>query len=920
MRGGGRTRSETIAGAGSNATSRVTDRRLAHIPALDGLRGVAVAVVLLFHGGFSWMVGGYLGVSTFFTLSGFLITVLLLRERAATASIDLRSFWTRRFRRLLPAALAALALATLFGVTAADAVQRRHLAGDVTASLLDVANWHFIVSGQAYADLFGAPSPVLHFWSLAIEEQFYLVFPVIAWAALLAFRGSRAWFAALLVVLTACSIGRSLGAGLSPDRIYFGTDTRAAELLIGALLATIVANPRASRALAHDRRLRVAIVTIGPLALAACVVLWLTAAQESTWLYQGGFAAYAVLTAIVITASTVSYGPIRRLLTATPLRRLGTISYGLYLYHWPIFLWLTPARTGWSDAELLVPRLLLAFGLAIASYHLLEMPIRRGLPLFGIRPIRFVPAVAGALVLVTVGITVAEPEPPVDFDLAAAELETIAAVPPPAPTTTRPIAPVAWVAGSEPAPPVAGPPPRPRAAVFGDSTAMMTAIGLNRWASTAGEMDVVPGAAWLGCGVGRGGERRSGNEYGVVPENCNAWATTWADRIRASQPNIAVVQIGPWDVTDRRLAGDDTWRALGDPVYDTYLLEEMSQAVDTLSAEGAQVLWLSAPPVGAGTLGDGQAVRGVAADPARTARLNELIAELPSRRPGKVSVVDLAGWLDATGEDIRLRPDGVHFGADQAAEVAERYLGGALIEAFDRDWTTAETQRLADAARARRRVLVLGDPSAQTIAESLASWGLDSGRADVATIGQPPCGFLPSARRRGPHGVETTPDECASLQFGWLQSAVAARADIVLVVPSAWDLTSLSFDDQTDLHDASDSTIDDRLRTTITELTGALAQTTTRVVWLSAPPLPPAASGDDRRPPVTDAARLRYNTVLAEAATATPASAFVDLGAVIGQEPTLSIDDGTGGASFVVPADERAELGARLGPLVVGDG
>jgi peptidoglycan/LPS O-acetylase OafA/YrhL len=180
--------------------------RLSHLPGLDGLRGVAVVVVLAFHAGFERMVGGYLGVSTFFTLSGFLITSLLINESRRTGSVALRTFWGRRFRRLLPASLATLAgVVLLFGPFVATADQRVTMKGDVLSALFDVANWHDILTGNSYAQLFSSPSPVLHFWSLSIEEQFYLFFPVVLVGLWAATRGRRGLLAAALGVLALAS-------------------------------------------------------------------------------------------------------------------------------------------------------------------------------------------------------------------------------------------------------------------------------------------------------------------------------------------------------------------------------------------------------------------------------------------------------------------------------------------------------------------------------------------------------------------------------------------------------------------------------------------------------------------------------------------------------------------------------------------
>ena len=233
------------------------------VPALDGLRGLAVAAVLLFHSQFSWARGGFLGVSAFFTLSGFLITSLLLAQRLGPERGQLRTFWIRRARRLLPAALVTLFGVTVYAATVATTDQLRVLRGDVFAALGYVANWRFYLSGQSYADLFRAPSPVLHFWSLAIEEQFYVVFPLVVAATLwLTRRRSelrrRQALGALLVVGIGASVlaSRVLYARDGSTRVYYGTDTRAAELLVGALLAVVRRRPHHTAARVVDARAR----------------------------------------------------------------------------------------------------------------------------------------------------------------------------------------------------------------------------------------------------------------------------------------------------------------------------------------------------------------------------------------------------------------------------------------------------------------------------------------------------------------------------------------------------------------------------------------------------------------------------------------------------------------------------------------
>jgi peptidoglycan/LPS O-acetylase OafA/YrhL len=367
-------------------------------PAIDGLRGLAVAGVLLFHAGFSWAKGGYLGVSTFFTLSGFLITTLLLAEFGRTSRVSLPAFWSRRFRRLMPASLLTLAgIVVLFGPFVATADQLAELPGDVIAALAYVANWRFILADQSYADLFTAPSPVQHFWSLAIEEQYYLFFPLLMAGLLAIGRGSRRL---LLGVLGALAVGSTLlmislyAPGTDTARVYYGTDTRAAELLVGALLAVLLAQRPHLAA-----RVPARVVTgAGVIVLAVTAYWWMTVEQTSSWLFQGGLTVYALSTAVLLTVLLVP-GPVQRAVATEPLRQLGRISYGVYLLHWPIFLWLSPERTGLSAFPLFVLRMAVTLGAAIFSFRFVEQPVRTRQVLVGPRYRLVAPAAVLALVM-----------------------------------------------------------------------------------------------------------------------------------------------------------------------------------------------------------------------------------------------------------------------------------------------------------------------------------------------------------------------------------------------------------------------------------------------------------------------------------------------------------------------------------------
>ncbi|MFN8626317.1 MAG: acyltransferase family protein [Candidatus Binatia bacterium] len=366
------------ASPGARVADRVEERtatvpRLPQHPGLDGVRGAAVAAVLCFHGGFTWAQGGFLGVSTFFTLSGFLITGLLIHERAARGGLDLGRFWSRRFRRLMPALLVTLLGTALYAALLSDSDQLDRVRTDMLAALGYIANWRFILSGQRYEDVFAAPSPVLHFWSLGVEEQFYLVFPLLVAGVLACSRGRRRGLTLVLGGIVAASLAVSLHFHTDHNRVYYGTDTRIAEILLGALLAMWVAGPGANLAV----RRRPALALGGLAAGVATLVAWTTIAQTNSWLYVGGLPGYGLFSTLLV-AAAVAPGPLRTVLRFAPLRWLGLVSYGVYLYHWPIFLWLSPERTGLPLVPLFAVRVAVTIPVAVVSYRLIEQPIRHG--------------------------------------------------------------------------------------------------------------------------------------------------------------------------------------------------------------------------------------------------------------------------------------------------------------------------------------------------------------------------------------------------------------------------------------------------------------------------------------------------------------------------------------------------------------
>ncbi|HET9092603.1 MAG TPA: acyltransferase [Acidimicrobiales bacterium] len=346
-----------------------------YLPALDGLRALAVVAVVAYHLDPGAVRGGYLGVDLFFVLSGFLITRLLLSERRETGGIDLASFLARRARRLLPGLV--LLLASLGVVARLDPglVNPAELRGDGLSALFYVANWHFLQAGQSYFGALAARSPLEHTWSLGVEEQFYLVWPLLllGLAAVFARRSSRGLLLPVGLVAAASALGMALvydgGRGL--DAAYFGTECRAFELLSGALVAIWLE----SRAvLPGGRRGRPLPAVVGPVCLGT-VLAALVALRPGALVFDGGLALVAASASFLVVAA-VGPGPVRSLLAAPPLRLLGRASYEVYLWHWPVIV-LGDQAFGLRGAERVLVDVAITLVLASVSYAFVDAPLRR---------------------------------------------------------------------------------------------------------------------------------------------------------------------------------------------------------------------------------------------------------------------------------------------------------------------------------------------------------------------------------------------------------------------------------------------------------------------------------------------------------------------------------------------------------------
>jgi peptidoglycan/LPS O-acetylase OafA/YrhL len=665
--------------------AELTASRIRFEPGLEGLRGLLLPAVLCFHAEFSWAVGGFLALPTFFTLSGFLITSLFLVEWERSANIRVIPFWGRRFRRLMPALLLTLGSMSLFAAFVATPDQLERLHADVLWSLFYLANWHFVLSDASYLELFAAPSPVQHFWSLAVEEQFYFLYPLLALAVLRLARGSRVVFGGVLAALVLASVADSVllrVSGASIDRIYYGSDTRGAELFLGALLATLLCGR-----VIDSSALRRLVTGVGAAALAGMLALWASVRIEEEWIYEGGFAAYSLLSVAVIAAAVQPDGPVRALLSGRILGWLGRISYGAYLFHWPIYLWLSEDRTGLSPWPLLVLRSAVTLILAEASYRFIESPIRSRRALRGWRPWVATPL---AFVAVAASITLTAGALARERDASSANepdleryMETLSQRRESGELDSdRPPAPDAEV---------------PRVAVFGDSTGFAIAIPLLFHLESTGMGRASLSVAELGCGLMRKGIYRVRKRKLTRPEHCVDRDEAWAEAIARGNPDIAVVSEGPWEVGDRKLPDDEQWRHVGDPVLDAYLRQEMLGAVDLLAARGTRVIWLTSPDIELRQTHTGRPPNPPypGSDPARMARFNELVSELPTLRPGLVRVVDLAAYMRARPNgplDPDYRPDGTHLSGEGGLKLAREWLADELMRVYRDQGRAAPSQ------------------------------------------------------------------------------------------------------------------------------------------------------------------------------------------------------------------------------------
>ena len=343
--------------------------KMAHHPGLDGVRASALIMIMLFHADPSWIPGGFISVSLFFTLSGYLITSILLFEGESNGNVSLKTFWSRRLRRLVPASMVTIAAVVGLSTWLSSGIEQGRIRGDALAATTYVANWRSIFSEHSYSELFTDHSPLQHLWSLSIEEQLYVVVPVVVFVSFM-LRLKRQGIGYVFLGLSALSVAIAIVVD-GHDRIYYGTDTRAVELFVGAVLACFL-SPKLEK-WAHLKVRWWSFLFLAP--LIAFVWFSLIIDGQSRWLYAGWLGVFALLNVFFVVGSMIP-GPMRWLMSLPPLTLLGRMSYGIYLIHWPVYVWLNESQLKISGFWLLLVRWAVVFALAGILYQVIEKPIR----------------------------------------------------------------------------------------------------------------------------------------------------------------------------------------------------------------------------------------------------------------------------------------------------------------------------------------------------------------------------------------------------------------------------------------------------------------------------------------------------------------------------------------------------------------
>ena len=626
---------------------------LRHVPGLDGLRGLSVISVMCFHAAIVGASGLYMGVDGFFVLSGYLITSLLIGDITKNGSVSFGSFWSRRARRLLPALFVMMFVVLFVEVGWGDKAQFASIRGDAIAALAYVSNWYYIWTHTGYFGQGQAVSPLQHTWSLAIEEQFYVVWPLLVAAVLKLRKSLKSMFMLSLVgsILSAILMAIVYGNGSGLNAAYYGTDTRAQALLIGCALAFLLNK----KEVVNNPKFVNVVAALGPIAFGVVAIIWAFAGGPPSWMFHGGFFISDVGVAIVIASATLAP---RRLfsqaLSVAPLRYMGKISYGLYLWHFPIFIVINEARTGFSGAALFAIRFGITVLVAVVSYYVIEQPIRIGSFLKN-RWSWIATAISVTLILVF-SVVVGSISPSSASVVLPTGANTIAAS-----LKLNPL----------------------RVLLVGDSVAVTLGWGASIAAPSYG-IKLNDDAA-IGCGVLQGGLINQAGQIGYQGGSegyCANIYQKYPSEVSSFNPDISLVLAGRWECLDRNWGNG--WEHIGESDFDKRLIASLNQEIGVLSKNGALVVLLTSPYFN--IINQNTGIPYPESDPSRVNDYNSILREVAAASKGKAVVLNLNGDVSPHGQyaeyidNVQIRwTDGVHITEPQGGEWISKWMMPKLV-------------------------------------------------------------------------------------------------------------------------------------------------------------------------------------------------------------------------------------------------
>lgn len=660
------------------ASTDTETRSFRHIPALDGLRGLAVVAVVLYHFVPDLVPAGFIGVDVFLVLSGFLITSLALEEVGRTSSMSASGFFRRRARRLLPAAIATIVIVVLVARLLDHGSVESGLRGQAVASLTYVANWWSIAQNNSYQAAFGAESPLNHFWSLAVEEQFYLIFPIalIGTIAVLKRRigihrlAHVALIAAVVGAIASCALMWILrDPGTDPSRVYFGTDTRSQALFIGIAIACVV---RLWPMSGTRRRSHATLTTAALLGFATLVGIATTASFRTDWLYTGGFLLIALATGVIVLTLNGRDSFFTKALSVRWLRTLGLVSYGLYLWHWPIKVFVTGQRLHLSDdatgrVVLFLIRCALTAAATALSWYLIEQPFRRRSPAKEqaeterSRSSRSIYLGLGALgtTAVVLGLVwiVAKPPTPTPTDFSSQ------------------VAPSTGEGATAAASPIS-------LLFFGDSVGWTMSGGLIRFPWPTGydspfdpERIVIWNKAIAQCPMMQFPTKSFGISR-AVEGPCVNWRSDWRASASQFSPDAIVWSGALRDTYDVLIDGE--WVPFGSPRWIEIYDDQLEEAVAVAAENGVPLIILAQAdpkPIPEEQVEESLVTKNIG----RFAQLRMIQRDFADRHPSTTIVIDINDLLcpgatcettTASGEIIR--PDNLHFSLAGSRHIAPR--------------------------------------------------------------------------------------------------------------------------------------------------------------------------------------------------------------------------------------------------------